>query len=91
MPLPDEDAADLIVELTREIRELEKARREKETMKQETEAMKADLERKKRELERAKGEKGFKNGNWSGINIRRGSSRKMWRGRCSPCWRDRSS
>ena len=52
MPLSDEDAAALIAELKREMRELEKARRE-------TEAMKADLERKKRELERAKWEKGL--------------------------------
>ena len=47
MPLSDEDAAALIAELKREMRELERARRE-------TKAMKADLERKKRELERAK-------------------------------------
>ena len=56
----------------------------------------ADLERAKRELERAQqeqeaavAEKELQNGNmrrnWSG------SSRKMWRCRCSPCWRDRSS
>ena len=52
MPLSDEDAAALIAELKREMRELERAWRE-------TEAMKADLERKKRELERAKWEKGL--------------------------------
>ena len=52
MPLSDEDAATLIAELKREMRELERARRE-------TEAMKADLERKKRELERAKWKKGL--------------------------------
>ena len=52
MPLSDEDAAALIAEMKREMRELETARRE-------TEAMKADLERKKRELERAKWEKGL--------------------------------
>ena len=52
MPLSDEDAAALIAELKRKMRELERARRK-------TEAMKADLERKKRELERAKWEKGL--------------------------------
>ena len=52
MPLSDEDAAALIAELKREMRELERVQRE-------TEAMKADLERKKRELERAKWEKGL--------------------------------
>ena len=52
MPVSDEDAAALIAELKREMRELGRSRRE-------TEAMKADLERKKRELERAKWEKGL--------------------------------
>ena len=52
MPLSDEDAAALIAELKREMRELERARRE-------TENMQAALERKRRELERAKWEKGL--------------------------------
>ena len=52
MVLSDEDAAALIAELKREMRELERVRRE-------TEAMKADLERMKRGFERAKWEKGL--------------------------------